>query len=316
MALVAVDLRSSGLTSAVIGMSGKILQRETSGIANLQGKKVSDLIQNQITKLLGNFELKPLQLRSVGISVPGIYFSKSGTVWSPNIPGWESYPLKHDMSCFMEQNIRIKIASNRTCDILGEKWLGEAKRTKNAIYLSIGNGIGAGILVDGKILHGFDDGAGAVGWLTMESKISKEYSQNGFFEFQASAKGILNSLKKVLQKNKDYTGSLRNKSEEELSITDVFIAYDKDDQIARTVLKNCIKYWGMASANLISLFNPEIIIFGGSVFGPAKRFLDEIKAEAEKWAQPIFMKQVKFVKSKLGSDAALFGAGHLAMKRY
>ncbi len=296
-------------------MSGKILQRETNEIKDLQGKGVGVLIHNQITKLLGNFELKPLQLKSVGISVPGIYFSKTGTVWSPNIPGWESYPLKHDMSSLMEQNIRVKIANNRTCDILGEKWLGEAKKTKNAIFLSVGNGIGAGILVDGRILHGFDDGAGAVGWLAMNSKMLKEYSTNGFFEFHASAKGIINDVEKTIQKDGSYNGPLRKKLEDQLSLADVFIAYDKNDEVAKNVLRNCIKYWGMASANLISLFNPEIIIFGGSVFGPAIRFLEDIRAEAEKWAQPIFMKQVKFVKSKLGSDSSLYGAGHLVMKK-
>ena len=69
----------------------------------------------------------------------------------------------------------------------------------------------------------------------------------------------------------------------------------------------------MAAANLVSVFNPEIIVFGGGIFGPAARFLDRIHAEAKRWAQPIAIEQVRFVASTLGGDAGLFGAGRLAM---
>ena len=70
----------------------------------------------------------------------------------------------------------------------------------------------------------------------------------------------------------------------------------------------------MSVANLVSLFNPEKIIFGGGVFGPASQFLNEIKNEAKKWAQPISITQVEIAASSLGSDAGLYGAGYLALK--
>jgi glucokinase len=69
----------------------------------------------------------------------------------------------------------------------------------------------------------------------------------------------------------------------------------------------------MAAANLVSIFNPQKIIFGGGIFGPAARFIDDIKAEATKWGQPISMKQVSFEHSALGADAAVHGAAFLAM---
>jgi glucokinase len=83
--------------------------------------------------------------------------------------------------------------------------------------------------------------------------------------------------------------------------------------MAVAVLDNAIELWGMAAANLVSLFNPEIIVFGGGVFGPAARFLDRIRDEARRWAQPIAIEQVRFVVSTLAGDAGLFGAGRLAM---
>jgi glucokinase len=80
------------------------------------------------------------------------------------------------------------------------------------------------------------------------------------------------------------------------------------------VIGQAIVYWGQATANLISLFNPEKILFGGGVFGPARRFLEEIRREAARWAQPISMRSVAIEPSALGNDAPLVGAGFLALR--
>jgi glucokinase len=100
----------------------------------------------------------------------------------------------------------------------------------------------------------------------------------------------------------------------DLSTARLFEAYDRGDAVARRVLEEAIQFWGMATANLVSLFNPEAIIFGGGVFGPATRFLDRVAAEAKRWAQPIAMTQVRVVPSALGGDAGLLGAARLAFR--
>ena len=92
----------------------------------------------------------------------------------------------------------------------------------------------------------------------------------------------------------------------------IFAALESGDPIAARVVDDAVELWGMAAANLVSLFNPETIVFGGGVFGPAGRFLDRIRAEAARWAQPIAMQQVRFVVSTLGGDAGLLGAARLA----
>src|SRR6185436_14112253 len=99
-----------------------------------------------------------------------------------------------------------------------------------------------------------------------------------------------------------------------LSAKDVFEAYEMGDELSKKVIANAIKCWGMATANLVSLFNPEKIVFGGGVFGPALKFLDQIYLEAKKWAQPISIQQVKLEGSLLGNDAGLYGAAWLAIK--
>ncbi|RPI71570.1 MAG: ROK family protein, partial [Ignavibacteriales bacterium] len=187
---------------------------------------------------------------------------------------------------------------------------------RNAIYFSVGSGIGAGVLIDGRILHGFNDGVGAVGWLAVEKPFREEFKLKGSLEYLASGKGILNAVRENLLKNPHQGKILGSKDIHNITIDDVFRAYSLKDAIAVKVINNCIEYWGIAVANLISLFNPEMIIFGGSLFGPALQFIENIKAEAEKWAQPLFVENVKFVKSELGANAGLYGAGHLATRKF
>ena len=135
--------------------------------------------------------------------------------------------------------------------------------------------------------------------------------QHGCFEDQASGPGLVRVARDLMAEDASYDGELRNT--QSLDTAAIFSAHEREDAVAIRVIDNAIELWGMAAANLVSLFNPEIIVFGGGVFGPASKYIDRIYAEARRWAQPIGAGQVQFLASELGSDAALFGAGRLAM---
>jgi glucokinase len=111
-----------------------------------------------------------------------------------------------------------------------------------------------------------------------------------------------------------YAGELRDIPVSALTAEHVFAAAERGDHIALHVLDDAVAYWGMAAANLVSLFNPEVIVFGGGVFGPAVRLLDRIRTEAMRWAQPIAIHQTRFVASALGPDAGLYGAACMALR--
>src|ERR1019366_4429958 len=188
-----------------------------------------------------------------------------------------------------------------------------------AIFLAVGTGIGAGILIDGRVLRGAHDVAGAIGWLALDRPFRPEYVPCGSFEYHASGTGLARVANETLAQRP--SGRAPNTPPLHHSITpsfdsarDVFSAFDRGDPVAREVVAQAVQFWGMAVANLVSLFNPEKIIFGGGVFGPAAQFLGDIYAEARKWAQPISIKQVKLQASKLGGDAGLYGAGCLALQ--
>ena len=298
MAVIGVDLGGTKVSAALFSDKGKLITKEYRLLEGATGSAVGVLIAEMIVSLRSQRPDMPVE--AVGICVPGIVYSKRETVWAPNIPGWDNYPLKNDLQAVLgDRSIRIHLASDRTCYILGEVWKGAAQGCADAIYLAVGTGIGAGILLDGRIIHGANDIVGATGWMALEPPYKEDYIPMGCFEYYASGNGI------GLQAKKLY-------GDESKTSYDVFANYGQDP-VATQILDKAIQFWGMGTANLVSLFNPQKVIFGGGVFGPAVRFIDRIYAEARKWGQPISMRDVKFCPSALEGDAALLGAAYLCL---
>ncbi|MCC7400936.1 MAG: ROK family protein [Chitinophagaceae bacterium] len=311
--VIAIDLGGTKSAAAVFNSNGEIVFSETGLLKKRNGREVVDLLSDQIATLMKRSAVNDLIISSIGICVPGIAYEKTGNVWCPNIPGWDDYPLLEELNNIFP-GIKIKIDSDRACYILGETWKGNAKECSNAIFLSVGTGIGAGILVNDQVLSGASDIAGAIGWMALDRPYNKKYDSCGCFEYNASGEGIARVTVEMIASEKFKESELAKMDAGQITTRNVFTAYEKNDPLAKEVIGNAIECWGMAVANLVSLFNPEKIIFGGGVFGPAIKFLDDIYEEAKKWAQPISIKQVSLEASALGTDAGLYGAARLAMK--
>lgn len=314
MALLGIDLGGTKLAAAVFTDDGSMLHKTSTYLEGRTGAEAGRLITEHIRRFVYPGEhVAQEEIRAIGISVPGIYHQKTGTVWAPNIPGWENYPLLQEVKS-VTGGIPVAIDSDRACYILGEYWQGNVQGCRDAIFLSVGTGIGAGILINGNVLRGAHDIAGAIGWLGLNKPFTEGYIPCGCFEYHASGDGIARVARDLLKDARGYQGILKQKPSHEITAHDVFRALDQKDAIAAEVIRDCIAYWGMAVANLISLFNPEKIILGGGVFGPAIRFIPDIQKEAEKWAQPLSVHQYTLEASALNGDAGVYGTGYLAWR--
>ncbi len=304
MALLAADLGGTKLALAVFSEAGEILLEERVQIGARSGEEVATMICEQFRDLTSKH-----QISGAGICVPGIYRKKTGSVWAPNIQGWTDYPLLVELRKTMGDT-PIHIDSDRACYILGEHWKGAAQGCDDAIYLAVGTGIGAGIMAGGQILRGAHDIAGAIGWMALERPFQSEFVSSGCFESYASGKGMAAQAQALIANDLHDHGTLI----ETASAAEIFHAHESGDPIAGKIIASCIELWGMAVANLISLYDPEKIIMGGGVFGPATRFIPDIITEASRWAQPVSMKMVQVEASQLGDKAGLYGAGLMALQ--
>ena len=311
MAVVGIDLGGTKINSALYDITKNVITPRKVLLNGAEGDEVGVLIKDLINSILKEAHESERTVTSVGISVPGIYNVDSGKVWAPNIPGWDNYPLLNELQERFNE-INFHISSDRSCYIMGEIWKGKARNCKNAIFLSVGTGLAAGIIVNGQVLNGAGGIAGSIGWMALNRPYMDKYSPMGCAEYYASGEGIARYAQEVLATRPEYSGVFR--SGKEINAFNIIAAYEDGDEIAKTVIKNTIHYWGMLVANLVSVFNPEKIIFGGGVFsGDACMFIDRIYEEALKWGQPISMKQVKLECSENGDMAGLYGAIYLAL---
>jgi glucokinase len=312
MAVIALDVGGTKIAGALFSNKGEPVEKMVDAVSGKKGEEVGQIILDQVRFLIKLSDACSEPVEGIGICVPGIYDSENGTVWAPNIRGWESYPLRDKIIEKTDNCPPVFIDSDRSCYILGEVWKGNARGCKNAIFLAVGTGIGAGILIEGKILHGAGNVAGAVGWLALNRPHRAGYNHCGCFEYHASGEGLARMAREKISNQPGYQGFLRTKQTKKITGKDVFSAYSKNDPVAEEVMNEAIECWGMGIADLISIFNPEKIILGGGVMKSSTQFLDQIKAEAARWAQPVSFKKVSIEITDLGSDAGIYGAAYLA----
>ncbi len=310
-AVIGIDLGGTKISGALLSYEGAFIHKTEVLLEGKGGAAAGSLVTHEVTKLVEFAFSHHTQVASLGICVPGISNKTNNTVWAPNIPGWDQYPLREEIRNVIDDpTIPVSIESDRSCYILGEMWKGCAQECSNVVFLAVGTGIGIGVVANGNIISGTSGIGGSIGWWALNPPYLPEYDQCGNFEYYASGTGIARAAGQMLSNGHDSMFLNTNK----LTTQDVFTAYGKNDPVSQHVINQAIEYWGMAVANLVSMFNPEKIIFGGGVFGPAIRFLDRIHDEASKWAQPISMKQVRLEGSTLKGETGLLGAGYLAIQ--
>ena len=310
-AVIGIDLGGTKLSGALLSEDGDIIHKTELFLEGRKGAEAGALVTKQLSDLEGFARENSHRILSVGICVPGISNPKAGTVWAPNIPGWKAYPLHREVkNVLSDSGIPLCIESDRNCAMMGEIWKGSAKGCKHALFLAVGTGIGMGMVSDGHLINGMNGIAGAIGWMTFDRLYRNDYGHCGQFEYHASGTGIVRNAEKLMKEGMES----KYLTAGQISARDVFNAYAKNDRVAIRVIEQFTEYWGMAVANLVSIFNPEKIIFGGGVFGPAADLLDRIFEHAVKWAQPISIRQADLSVSSLKGDAGLIGAGYMALK--
>lgn len=315
MAVIAIDLGGTKIASAVVFEDATVHFSHKNLLAKRESHEVGQLICDNIRRQYRNADYHKIKIDGIGVCIPGSVNPATLRLWCPNIPGWENYPLVDEIKqLFADRAPRVWVDSDRSCYAYGELWKGAAPNCKNMVLFAVGTGIGAGIVCDGRVLHGQNDIVGATGWMALQPPYDHKYDPVGCFEYYASGSGICNRAKDAVRTDKRYRGVLRQMPTSRITTPQVFRAYYEDDPIARQVIDKAIEMWGMAAANMVSLLNPEKIVWGGGVFGPAQAFIPRIYEEACKWAQPLSIKKVTFCPTGLHGNAGLLGAAYVAMQ--
>ena len=309
----AVDVGGTKIASALFTGKGEISARAKVAIERSGGDAAAAQVAGRIEALAAAAAESGGRLAAVGICVPGIAYSGSGKVWAPNIPGWDQYPLLDRIRGLRSAPVPIVLESDRSAYVAGESWRGAAAGAKDVVFLAVGTGIGAGIVSGGRIIHGGEDIAGAVGWFALDPAFEPEYAAMGCFEAEASGGSIARKARQKLASGRpsSMTG-LAGGTIDAVTAEVVAEAARARDPLALEIVAEAVTYLAMGVANIVSILNPEAVVLGGGLFLASDLLLEPVRREFKRWAQPLAARSVRIELSALGEDAGLYGCGRIA----
>lgn len=247
---------------------------------------------------------------AVGVGVPGAFDPQSRTVWAPNLPGWKRVPLASLLARALRKPVFVE--GDRNVQALAEAWLVH-RSVRNLIFLTVGTGIGAGIIVEGRVVPGSRGVAGAAGWMSIEREWQPLFARIGCLEALGAGPAVARLAQDVARKNPHSALGTLLRARESLTAEQVVSAARRGDKTARRVLEEVGSNLGRGVAGMISLLNPEVVVLGGGLAGAGRFILDPLRAAARKWGQPLATRQVRIVRSALGEDAGILGAARYAL---
>jgi glucokinase len=304
--VLAIDLGGTKCSAALVDRNGRIVSRRSVAV-DLSSTNAPVL---QIIQLAKQFSAPhPLKgaFRAAGVAVPGLV-RPSGTVWAPNLPGWDRMPLASRLKRALA--VPVVVESDRNAAIVGESWRGAARGKSDAIVFMIGTGIGAGILSGARVLRGAHELSGCAGWLTITKAKQPASSGIGELEWLAAGPAIARAAQERLDAGEE--SSLAQIDCSRITAHDVAAAARKADRVAIDIFRRAGTLLGYGIANMVSLLDPQVIILGGGLAAVSDLYLDSLRAAMLERAQPLSAPKVKVVVSKLGDKANLLGCARLA----
>jgi glucokinase len=332
---IGVDLGGTNLRIAAVSREGQLLEKVTLGTKLALGRdhvidEMCDAIQNLSGKYkeTGNF-------LGAGIGVPGLIDLQTGMMRkAANLPGWENYPARAEIERRLglpRNDARVVLENDARVAALGEQWLGAARGVANMAVLTLGTGIGGGIVLGGRIWHGMNGMAGEFGHVTVEPDGHLCGCGNrGCSEQYASASALLRMAREAIASGQSPSLTQAASSDPEFGAKSIYNLALQGDEPARRIFQSFGRYLGLLLAGLVNVLNLEMYVIGGGASSAwdafAPKMFEELRErsivyaataptdplESDSSGSTIERKTI-ITQAVLGSDAGLYGAARVSM---
>ena len=302
-----------GGTTAKIGLfttSGALLEKwEVATDTSHAGEHILKNLAAAVLDKMKEKSIQPEQVEGVGIGVPGpVLDSSIVPIVCANLGGWGERNVSAQLSGLLD-GLKVLVGNDANVAALGEIWMGAAKGAKNAVMVTLGTGVGGGVVVNGKVIDGVHGAGGEIGHITVNRHETAVCGcgKRGCLEQYSSATGVVRCMKKLLDENPDTPCVLRGT---EFAAKDVFDAARNGDALAAREVDEMSDTLGMALANIASTVDPEAFLVGGGV----ARAGDVLFAPLNKHFQEYAFKSCRetpIKQASLGNDAGIYGAVRL-----
>ena len=309
---IGIDVGGTNTVAGIVDKRGQIIL--SGSIKTGKHPKVEDYL-DELTNLLNDLIKKTAtkdKIKGIGAGTPnGNYFTGS-IEFAPNLPWKGVIPFAQ----MLEDRVGIPVAltNDANAAAIGEMTYGAARGMKDFIVITLGTGVGSGVVVNGQLVYGHDGFAGELGHVIMRRQNGRlcGCGRAGCLEAYSSATGMARTAREYLEIKPDVNTRLRDIPIEDITSKDVFDAAMEGDEMAKDIFKFTGEMLGEAFADFVAFSSPEAIILFGGLSKAGDLIMDPIRESMEKNMLPIYRDKVKLMFSELKeSDAAVLGASAL-----
>ncbi|MBB6444917.1 ROK family glucokinase [Bacillus benzoevorans] len=310
--LIGIDIGGTTTKIALLTNDGAMIEKCAIRTPNKDsGFFLSVTVPEAVKNLCGHHQMTKEHVAGIGVGAPGPVHQETGMFYEITNLDWpDHYPVKE----ILEKSIGlpVRINNDANCAALGEMWKGAGMGARDLLCITIGTGIGGGVIVHGSIVHGIRGAAGEIGHITsvLTNGAPCNCGKKGCLETVSSATGIVRLAEERIHQDRDPGKRLTSLLAENGSLTakDVFSLAGIGDETALDVVNEAARYLGIALANIANTLNPEIIIVGGGVSKAGDVLLHPVKSTFAKYIFPASAGATEIKLAALGNDAGVIGA--------
>lgn len=307
-----VDIGGTTVKLGLFKFDGEVIEKwEIKTRTENEGSNILPDVAATIQEHMAQHNLTKEDILGVGVGIPAPVM-ESGIVKATANLGWGYKEVRHELEDLLE--IEVQVGNDANVAALGERWKGGGLGHRNMIMITLGTGVGGGVITNGRIMVGGHGAGGEIGHVCVNYEETEVCGcgSRGCLEQYASATGIARMARKRLMKNEDAT-VLRETKLEDISAKTVFDAVKEGDAVACEIANDFGRYLGYALANLAVITDPDIIVIGGGVSRAGEVLLDYV---TKYFNERVFFanKDCAFALATLGNDAGIYGAAKLVLK--
>ncbi|MGO5313701.1 ROK family glucokinase [Bilifractor sp. LCP21S3_A7] len=308
---VGVDVGGTTVKIGIFRTSGDLLLKwEIVTDKKDGGRNILPDIASSIKSMLSNKGIGLDEIQGVGIGIPGAILNRSIVNRAVNL-GWDVVPVKDQLEQLFDGKINVLVGNDANVAALGEMWQGGGKGFKDIVMVTLGTGVGGGIIINEQILDGTFGAAGEIGHMPVNPQETRVCGcgKKGHLEQYASATGIANTAKAVVSSTKEDTDL---KGLDSITAKDVFDAAKRGDKVALGIVDYTAEILGRGLAMVAAVVDPQAFVIGGGVSKAGPILTDSIQKYYRKYAFHA-SEDTKFVLATLGNDAGIYGAVRMVL---
>lgn len=313
--IIGIDIGGTAVKMGTINNNGKVLKKwEIPTNISDSGKSIIDDIWHSITVELIESNVEKDTILGLGVGAPGFIDAENGYVHEAVNIGWKDFDLANQLK--EKSGLPVFVENDANVAALGENWTGAGDQAENLIAITLGTGVGGGIIVNGSILSGENGMAGEIGHITVNpSGYPCNCGRTGCLETIASATGIVRQAMDIIAVNPTSKLAECYLDNSAIYAKDIFELAKDGDSLSQEIIKKTADTLGMIIANMGVMVNPSKVLIGGGVSKAGDQLLHEIITAFEKYALPRVIDICEIKIAQLGNDAGMIGAALLVKQK-